>query len=95
MFEKDCIRCWYDYITDTNPEHVKNFFLDWQVKLCDLWDSKQIKIDYDNFEEKIGEVTNSINYLLDLWEEGNKIREKMQKQLDIALSKYIFEPNKD
>ena len=95
MLEENCIRCWYDHITDTNSERVKNFFLSRCVKLTDLWNSKHIEIDYDNFEEKIKEATNSINYLIDLWEEGNNIREKMQKQLDIALSKYIFELNKD
>lgn len=87
----DGIKCWYDLVAQTDGNALIKFFMESNCALSDLWCTNNIL--FDNFkidEEKIDLITKEVNRLLDLWETGAKIREKMKKQLEINISKFAF-----
>ena len=92
---KDGIKCWYDLLRSVDNIALINFFMNFRCALTDLWCTNNIL--FDDFkidEEKIDLVTKEVNKLLDLWETGMKIREKMQKQMEINISKFTFAEEK-
>ena len=87
----DGIKCWYDLVAPTDSNDLIKFFMKYNCTLSDLWCKNNILFDaFKIDEEKIDLVTKEVNKLLDLWETGAKIREKMQKQIEINISKFAF-----
>ena len=84
-------KCWYNCIKDIHKTDIIEQFMNSNVDIDDICDTKTIVFNkFKVNEKKIDAIANSINYLIDLYEAGMKIREKTQKQLEIVADKFFF-----
>ena len=84
-------KCWCNCIKSINKSDIINQFMNRDVDIDDICDTKIIVFNKFKVDEnKIDTIANSINDLIDLYEAGTKIREKTQKQLEIVADKFFF-----